>query len=64
MVSETFGKYKCIEGPCTNFSNFVNLPKGKITLWCQFITNLIIDNTNGPNACSKWSCNNWTSHMY
>ena len=30
MVSETSGEYKCIvEGQCTNFSDFVNLPKGK-----------------------------------
>ena len=30
MVSETSGEYKCIvEGPCTNFSDFINLPKGK-----------------------------------
>ena len=30
MVSETSGEYKCIvKGPCSNFSDFVNLPKGK-----------------------------------
>ena len=46
MVSKTSGEYKCIEGPRTNFSNFVNLPKGKIMLWCQFVTILIIDNPN------------------
>ena len=38
MVSETSGEYKCIvEGPCSNFSDFVNLPKGKSYCGVNFL---------------------------